>query len=86
MNGAGWQTIPKETVAVLGAMGVALLGGPVAAAPSSSCLGELKTDLIRAGISREVAHHALDGAQIVERVIKRSRNQPELKKPARDRC
>ncbi|MEG9884382.1 MAG: lytic murein transglycosylase [Hyphomicrobiales bacterium] len=84
VNGAGWQTIPKETVTVLGVMVLALLGGPVAAAPSSSCLNELETDLIRAGISREVVHRALDGAQIAERVVKRSRNQLELKKPARD--
>jgi lytic murein transglycosylase len=60
------------------------LGAGSAAASFASCVAELKSTVINAGVSHGVASQALDGAEPSERVLRLSQAQPEFKTPIWD--
>lgn len=57
---------------------------PAAGASLGSCVANLKSAAIRAGVSRSVADKALTGVKYDEKVIRFSRSQPEYRTPIWD--
>ncbi len=62
----------------------AFWAGSAAAQSYSSCVAGLQAAAVKAGVSRNLAAQALDGARPDEKVLRLSKSQPEFKTPIWD--